>query len=240
MTATWQTRTVMLLGPEVQQALRRTRVIIFGVGGVGSWCAESLARTGVGHITLVDADDVVETNINRQLHAMHSTVGRAKVEEMRRRLLDVNPEIDVEVQKKFYDATTADDFDLSHFDYVIDAIDTFESKTLLIRRAAQSTCTFFSSMGAALKTDPSRIAVADFWAVNGCPLGKKLRKTLRAEKSTIGHFACVYSDELLSNHDAGEVVAAGEKKPNGSLVHITAIFGLRLSALVVNHVREKV
>ena len=151
-------------------------VIIFGVGGVGSWCAESLVRSGVRHLTIVDSDTICITNVNRQLMATTSTVGQVKVDVMKRRLLDINPEAEIEAICGVYSEETADQYDLDSYDYVIDAIDSLRDKACLILRATQSTATFFSSMGAALKMDPTKIDVAEFWKVKGCPLAAALRR----------------------------------------------------------------
>ena len=235
-------RTSLLLGADVMQRLRDTRVIVFGVGGVGSWCAEALVRSGVGHLTMVDADTVAASNINRQVLATTATVGCVKVEVMRRRLLDIAPSADIRAVYSFYDDATAPDFALDDFDYVIDAIDSLRSKILLIRRAAASRATLFSSMGAARKTDPRRVDVAEFWKVHGCPLAACLRKAMRQGERPARKFMCVFSDELLPNAgtppEAASLGALDARKAqiNGSLMHITAIFGLTLAGLVIQDV----
>lgn len=245
-------RTSLLLGADVMQRLRDTRVIVFGVGGVGSWCAEALVRSGVGHLTMVDADTVAASNINRQVLATTATVGCVKVEVMRRRLLDIAPSADIRAVYSFYDDATAPDFALDDFDYVIDAIDSLRSKILLIRRAAASRATLFSSMGAARKTDPRRVDVAEFWKVHGCPLAACLRKAMRQGERPARKFMCVFSDELVPN--AGQPSAAdnvarvhcadgerdtGKVHANGALVTVTATFGLTLASLVLDDVTRK-
>ena len=168
--------------------------------------------------------------------ATQSTVGQVKVEAMRRHLLDINPEADIVIRNETYCADTADTFPLDDYDYVIDAIDSLPDKQLLIERATRSRAQFFSSMGAALKMDPTRVQVTEFWKVKGCPLARALRQRFKKQQRFPARkFQCVYSDELLKNQ---EVAAAGERA-NGSLVHITAIFGLTLAGLVIQDVRKK-
>lgn len=224
-------------------------VIIFGVGGVGSWCAESLVRSGVRHLTIVDSDTVCITNVNRQLMATTSTVGQVKVDVMKRRLLDINPEAEIEAICGVYSEETADQYDLDRYDYVIDAIDSLRDKACLILRATQSTATFFSSMGAALKMDPTKIDVAEFWKVKGCPLAAALRRKFKHAKTFPSRkFRCVYSEELLSNqgdetataecatngadaaYHAGSTIKA---RVNGTIAHTTAIFGFMLAGLAL-------
>ena len=212
--------------------LRDVRVIIFGVGGVGSWCAESLVRSGVGHLTIVDQDRVVECNINRQLMATTKTVGRVKVEALRERLLDINPDADIVAIEGAYNKTTADSYDLSPYDYIIDAIDSLSCKTELLLRASRTGATVFSSMGAALKVDPTRVRVAEFWDVRGCPLGAAIRKKMRQNKTLPAKkFLCVYDDEVLPN--------VGEGESNGTTAHITGIFGLTLAGLVIKDIYSR-
>ena len=191
-------RTELLLGRTVTAAMHRQRVLMVGVGGVGSWCAESLVRSGIGHLTLVDMDVVCESNVNRQLMATQSTIGQPKAEVLRKRLLDINPDADIVARCMAYDENTAGEFCLDDYDYVIDAIDTLKCKTLLICRACESTATLFSSMGAALKLDPQRIRVAEFWKVEGDPLARTLRKKFKREGTFPARkFQCVSSDERL-------------------------------------------
>lgn len=245
-------RTARLAGPQGLVGLSRVRVIIFGVGGVGAWAAETLVRTGVMHLTIVDADRVAPSNINRQLPALTSTVGQVKVDVLRRRLLDINPAADITAIHGLYTADTADEYDLRSYDYIIDAIDSLSDKALLILNATRAVTDgrpkFYSSMGAALKMDPSRIAVAEFWNVKGCPLAAALRR--RFKKSGVfpaRKFKCVYSDELVPNHpDYIEADAPADASmkfnkvtTNGSLMHITAIFGITLASLVIRDVIGK-
>ena len=168
-------RVELLTGPEAMERIARSRAILFGIGGVGSWTAEALVRSGIGHLTMVDADDVAVSNINRQLMATHSTVGKAKTEALR----EINPETSVTCITKIYSGETADEFELDSYDYVIDAIDSLAHKATLILNACRSRARLFSSMGAARKMDPTRIDVAEFWKVKGCPLAAALRRRFK-------------------------------------------------------------
>ena len=206
------------------------RVIIFGVGGVGSWCAESLVRSGIRKLTIVDSDCVSVTNINRQLMATTKTVGQVKVDALKERLLAINPSAEITALQQVFSADTASQFGLEGYDYIIDAIDSLKDKALLILLACQSKAKLFSSMGAALKLDPTRIKTAEFWKVKGDPLARALRNRFKRDKQFPKRkFQCVFSDELLENKKPIDP----EDKGNGSIVHITAIFGLMLSGLVV-------
>jgi len=219
-------RSVALLGEETMAQLAKTKVIVFGVGGVGSWCAEALVRTGIGHLTIVDPDEVCYSNINRQLPATIETVGRAKVDVLRKRFLTINPEAEVVARKEAFHKETAKQFHLDDYDYVIDAIDSLEDKAQLILAASKlENVALFSSMGAAKKLDPTMIKSAEFWKVHGCPLAKSLRNWFKKNKLFPERkFQCVFSEEKC---------LPGVEK--GSLMHITAMFGLYLASLVINH-----
>lgn len=230
----------LLLGPEAMERLQRAKVIIFGVGGVGSWAAEALVRTGVGHLTIVDSDTVSITNINRQLMATCSTVGEVKVDALKSRLLTINPEADIIARREVYSAESDSDFHLGDYDVIIDAIDSLRDKAALILSATRTKAHFFSSMGAALKLDATKIEVAEFWKVKGCPLAAALRR--RFKKSGImprRKFKCVFSPELVANKGIAPAISSGsmwdERKAsiNGSLVHITGIFGFSLAGLAI-------
>ena len=240
------------------ERLNSIKVIIFGVGGVGSWCAESLVRSGISHLTVVDSDRVCITNINRQLMATVKTVGQVKVEALKERLLTINPMAEIDARQQIFSEETADSFCLDSYDYIIDAIDSLKDKRLLIEMACNTKAVFFSSMGAALKMDPTRIKVAEFWKVEGCPLARALRQRFkRLKRKPARKFLCVYSDELLENkgHNAscgtekcmcpkakngpGDAAllnhewCSSKAQINGSLMHITAIFGMTIAGLVV-------
>lgn len=239
-TKQWQSRTELLLGAEAVRRMSQVRVIIFGMGGVGSWVAETLVRTGISHIDIVDFDNVAPSNINRQLPALPSTVGMPKVEVMRQRLLAINPQAEITALNMLYTPDTADQFDFNSYDYVVDAIDSLRDKTLLILRATSSRCRLFSSMGAALKTDPTRIRVDEFWNAKGCRLAAALRSRFkRSGEKPRRKFKVVFSDEIVENRGANLDTYTTDKihKPttNGSLMQVTAAFGITLASLVINH-----
>lgn len=254
-------RTKLLLGEEVISKLLKTKVIIFGVGGVGSWCAESLIRSGIGELTIVDSDRVCVTNINRQLQATSSTVGLVKVDELKKRLLDINPDAKITAIQDIYKKENYEMYKLNHYDYIIDAIDSLSNKIHLIETSLQCDATLFSSMGAALKIDPTKIKIDHIWNTSGCPLAREVRKALR-KKNIYKKFQCIYSEEVL-HLQRGDSYCGTEKcmcpkneegpgnpelvnhewctkkaQINGSIVHITAIFGFMLSSLVIQSINE--
>ena len=223
-------RSELLLGEEAMSRIAEKRVIIFGVGGVGSWCAESLIRSGIRKLTIVDSDRVCITNINRQLMATTKTVGQVKVDALKERLLTINPLAEITALQQIFTAETAESFGLDSYDYIIDAIDSLKDKALLILMATSTKAQFFSSMGAALKLDPTRIKIIEFWKVKGDPLARALRNRFKRDKQFPKRkFQCVYSDELLENRQPIDP----EDKGNGSIAHITAIFGFMLAGLVI-------
>lgn len=231
-------RVIRLVGTEATDAITSVRVAIFGIGGVGSWTAEALVRTGVRRMLLVDADTVAQSNINRQLPATELTVGLPKVDVLRSRLLDIAPDAEIEVRRERYTAQNAGEFALDDFDYVIDAIDSLADKAQLILHATSTRTRLFSSMGAAMKIDPQRIAVAEFWKVKGCPLAAALRRRFKKSgEMPRRKFKCVYSDELLPNLgpnvDTSGAMSFDKVAFNGALCHITAIFGMTLASLVI-------
>ena len=259
-------RTELLLGDEFMERLSSKSVIIFGVGGVGSWCAESLVRSGIRKLTIVDSDRVCITNINRQLMATTKTVGQVKVDALKERLLTINPSAEITALQQIFTAETAESFELDTYDYIIDAIDSLKDKALLILMATSLPSSrgdkrgvqFFSSMGAALKLDPTKIQVAEFWKVKGDPLARALRNRFKRDKQFPKRkFQCVFSDELLENkgHNAtcgteqcmcpkaksgpgdpsllNHEWCSSKAQINGTLAHITAIFGFMLAGLVV-------
>ena len=230
-------RAELLLGDEAMGRIAQKRVIIFGVGGVGSWCAESLVRSGISRLTIVDSDRVAVTNINRQLMATTKTVGQVKVEALKERLLAINPSAEITALQQIFNAETAESFQLGTYDYIIDAIDSLKDKALLILLATSHSPqgesprgAFFSSMGAALKLDPTRIKIAEFWKVQGDPLARALRKRFKRDgQYPKRKFQCVYSDELLEN----KMPIDPNDRGNGTIAHITAIFGFMLAGLVL-------
>ena len=238
-------RAELLLGDEAMGRIGEKRVIIFGVGGVGSWCAESLVRTGIRKLTIVDSDRVSITNINRQLMATTKTVGQVKVDVLKERLLCINPSAEITALQQIFSAETAENFELDTYDYIIDAIDSLKDKALLILMATSipPRTQFFSSMGAALKLDSTRIRTTEFWKVQGDPLARALRKRFKHDgQYPKRKFQCVYSDELLENKpmvSTNRQPVAPDDKGNGSIVHITAIFGFTLAGLVIQDIVNK-
>ena len=231
-------RVERLLGANSLSQLNRARVILFGVGGVGGWCADALVRSGIGHLTLVDPDCVDVTNINRQLPATTRTVGRPKVDVLRERLLEINPLCEVTARQERY--TLGADFQLAGYDVIIDAIDSLTDKANLILEATACPGAFFSSMGAACKMDPTQVRVAEFFDVRGCPLGAALRKRLR-KNSTLPakKFLCVYDEQVLPNLGPELDPGPGKAVANGTLAPITGIFGFTLAGLAIEHIVGK-
>ena len=244
-------RTELLLGKEMLGSIQSKRVIIFGVGGVGSWCAECLVREGIKHLTLVDSDKVCPTNCNRQLMATTKTIGLPKVEALKNRLLEINPESDILALQKNFSKETAADFHLEEYDYIIDAIDSLKDKIELVLNATSPSprggregAVLFSSMGAALRIDPTKVRVSEFWKVKGDPLAAAMRSSMRKKKLFPARkFLCVHSEEQpLPN--LGKALQDGSQtftkvQTNGSLAHITAIFGMTLAGLVIQDINKQ-
>ena len=186
-------RTELLFSKEKMDKLAKAKVIVFGVGGVGGHLTEALVRSGIGHIAIVDKDDVEASNINRQLVALHSTIGKSKVEVLKERLLDINPDLVVEAYQKFYLPENEKEFDLSKYDYVIDAVDNMSAKISLVVRANKLGVPIISALGAGNKLDPTRLEVSDIYKTSVDPLAKILRHELK--KRDIKHLKVVYSKE---------------------------------------------
>ena len=214
-------RTALLLGDAAVEALARSRVAVFGVGGVGSYAAEALARAGVGAIDLIDGDTVSESNLNRQLCALRSTLGRAKVEVMRERVLDINPACEVTAWQCFFDESTACGFDFAGYDYVLDCVDTVSAKLLLIELCRAAGTKIISCMGAGNKLDPARFEVADVFATSVCPLAKVMRQELR--RRGISSLRVVYSKEPPCSNS----------RPPGSVSFVPGAAGLVMAGAVV-------
>jgi tRNA A37 threonylcarbamoyladenosine dehydratase len=257
-----------VLGSDTVDQFAHTRVILFGVGGVGSWCAEALVRSGFTDLTLVDSDVVCATNLNRQAQATTHTLGEEKVNAMRTRLLQINPHARITALTTPFTPDTASQFHLEDYDHVIDAIDSITNKVHLISRCMTLGVPLISSMGAAARIDPSRIKVDLLANTQGCPLARIVRSRLK--KADISRDVwCVYSDEPPSKPattpattsatthtpirpeptpavcDTDEISTpspnwdAQKKQINGSLVHITAIFGFTLAGLLIQRIHEK-
>lgn len=238
-------RTELLIGSDAMQQIIAKKVILFGVGGVGSWCAESLIRSGIMNLTIVDSDRVAAANINRQLPATTNTVGELKVEVLQKRLQEINPSAVIKSIPEIYDPESSASFHLEDYDYIIDAIDSLSNKAHLLVAASKTDAVTFSSMGAALKLDPQKIRVAEFWKVRGCKLGAALREKIRKGERTEKPILCVYSEEIQRNRGENALANANENgsfrkaQTNGTMVQVTAVFGFMLSSLVIQDIINK-
>ena len=223
-------RTELMLGAEAMDRLARSRVAVFGIGGVGGYVVEALARSGVGALDLIDDDTVSVSNINRQIFALHSTLGRAKVDVAAERVRDINPNCKVTVHRMFYLPENADELDMTQFDYVVDSLDTITAKMEIARRCLKLGVTHICSMGAAYKMDPMAFRVADFDSTRIDPLARMLRKLLHREG--IHHFKCVYSEEEPRWNPDVPVYVDGKKQP-GSNAFVPAAAGLLIAREVI-------
>ena len=223
-------RSTALLGKESMALLQSKRVILFGIGGVGSWCAECLIRTGLTHLTIVDGDSVQPSNLNRQLPATQATIGQPKVEALKARLLDINPEAEIIALNEMVNGEWLQANGLDGYDYVIDAIDSVNDKTDLILYASRVRgCKTFSSMGAALRFDPTQVTTGELMSIKG----DALAKAVRARMKRIGlhpnkRIRCVYSTEQAQRCET-----------RGSLMQVTATFGLTLASLVLSDITSQ-
>jgi tRNA A37 threonylcarbamoyladenosine dehydratase len=244
------------------ELLANAKVILFGLGGVGSWCAEALIRSGIGKLTLVDSDVVCVTNINRQLQATMDSIGKPKTSVLGQRLRQIQPDAEIVELQEVFDKSTASTFDLGSYDYVLDCIDSLSNKVELIVRATQSGATVYTALGASCKLDPLRITVGSLWTSYNCPLGKFVRKKLR-KRGFNEEVVCVYSpeeNERLSDESAenacgtadclcpkreinGETTAKewcrAKKQINGSAVHVTGTFGFIMAGLVIQDIVKR-
>ena len=226
-------RTQILLGEEAMEKLYRARVAVFGIGGVGGYTVEALARCGVGQLDLIDSDTVSVSNINRQILATHSTVGKLKVEVAKARVLDINPNCVVRTHPCFYLPDTADQFDFTEYDYIVDAIDTVTGKLQLVERAVAAGTPIICSMGTGNKLDPSAFQVADISKTSVCPLARIMRKELK--KRGINHLKVVYSQEdaLTPVGAEEEMKMLGKRQIPGSTAFVPGAAGLILAGEVI-------
>ena len=224
-------RTELVFGKTGIKKLNDSKVIVFGVGGVGGFAVEGLIRAGVGNLTLVDNDVVSLSNINRQIIALHSTIGKYKTEVAKERCLDINPNATVTAVNAFYSAETANDFDLSGYDYVIDAIDTVSAKVLLIAGAKKAGVPVISSMGAGNKLDPTRFKVADIYETKVCPLAKKMRNLLKKENVT--DVKVVYSEEEPLKVETDEKKGTSNHPVPSSVSFVPSVVGLIIAGEVI-------
>lgn len=226
-------RTMMALGEPGVMRLRKAHVILFGLGGVGSFTAEALARAGIGKLTLIDGDKISVSNLNRQLPALHSTLGRAKVQVMAERIADIDPEISVRPMELFYSAETAEQVDFSGADYVADAIDTVSAKILLIERAKKLGIPVISCMGAGNKLDPTRFQVAEIEKTTVCPLAKAVRLQLR--RLGITGVKAVFSTEQPHAPIGGQNLGSRKQTP-ASLSFVPSVAGLILAGEIIKDI----
>lgn len=222
-------RSTALLGKESMAQLQCKRVILFGVGGVGSWAAECLVRTGLKHLTLVDGDTVQPSNINRQLPATQTTIGKTKVEALRERLLEINPEAEITALPIMVNDEWLKANGLEGYDYVIDAIDSVADKTDLILYASRIRgCKIFSSMGAALRFDPTQVTTGELFSIKGDALAKAVRERMkRIQQFPNKKIRCVYSTEQAQRCES-----------RGSLMQVTAVFGCTLAGMVIDNIQR--
>ena len=223
-------RTALLLGENAVSRLGKCRVAVFGVGGVGGHCVEALARSGIGALDLIDSDRVSLTNLNRQIIALHSTVGRLKVDAAAERIRDINPDCKVTVYPVFYLPETRDQFDFRAYDYVVDCIDTVKGKLALAEQAQEAGTPIISAMGAGNKLDPTRFEVADIYETSVCPLARVMRTQCR--KRGIRRLKVVYSREQpLTPQDSGE--KKGPHPAPGSVAFVPSVAGLLIAGEVI-------
>jgi len=225
-------RTELLIGGDKTAVLAKARVIVFGVGGVGGYTVEALARAGIGRLEFVDSDTVSLTNLNRQILALHSTLGMKKTDVALERVLDINPDCGAVAHDLFYTAENAEIFDLSEYDYVVDAIDTVSSKLLLAEKCTASAVPIVSSMGTGNKSDPSLFRLADIFETSGCPLARVMRRELR--KRGIKKLTVVYSpEEPIKAATQSEEVTSKRSVP-GTLSYVPGAAGLILAGKVIS------
>ena len=239
-------RTQLLLGKNAMDRLEKSTVAVFGIGGVGSYTVEALARSGIGGLDLFDDDKVCLTNINRQLIATHKTIGQKKVEVMKNRVLEINPKCRVEIHECFYTSQNAAEFDLSKYNYIVDAIDTVSSKLTLIEKAKEANVMIISCMGAGNKLDPTRFEVADIYKTSVCPLAKVMRHELKARG--IPSLKVVYSkEEVITPNEDENITCKGNcvcppgtkrkctirRQIPGSISFVPSVAGLILASEVI-------
>lgn len=217
------TRTELLLGKEGVARLKQAKVAVFGVGGVGGYVVEALARSGVGSFVLVDSDTVNVTNINRQIIATHDTVGRYKTEVMKERILSINPEAEIEIRNCFFLPENKEEFDFTQYSYVVDAVDTVTAKIELVMQAQAAKVPVISSMGAGNKLDAAAFEVADIYKTSVCPLAKVMRRELK--KRNVKHLKVVYSKEEPIKHEAGRLP--------GSVAFVPSVAGFIIAGEVI-------
>lgn len=231
-------RSALIFGKDSIEKLKKSRVIVFGLGGVGSYTVEALARSGVGSIDLVDSDEYSLTNLNRQLYALHSTIGRAKVEVASERIKDINPECSVKTYKTFFTKENSHLFDFSLYDYVVDCIDTVSAKVELVLKAQKENIFVISSMGAGNKTDPLQFKVSDIYKTSVCPLARAMRNQLKLKG--VKKLKCVFSTEesLKINYQSDSEMKGNGFAP-GSNAFVPSVCGLIIAGEVIKDLIKK-
>ena len=237
-------RTESLLGTDAMVELAKARVAVFGVGGIGGYVAEALARSGVGAIDLIDSDTVNRSNINRQIIALHSTIGRYKVDVMKERIADINPDCQVEAHRCFYLPENKDTFDFSKYTYVVDAVDTVAAKIALVLQAQEAGTPIISSMGAGNKLNPAEFEVADIYKTTVCPLAKVMRKELK--QRGVKKLKVVYSKEeaikpvmeITETAEDGSTMIRKRSTP-GSIAFVPSVVGLIIASEVIKDIAKK-
>lgn len=225
-------RTEMLIGSEKMERLQQAKVAVFGIGGVGGYVVEALARSGVGEFLLVDNDKVSESNINRQIIATHSSIGRYKTEVMRERILDINPNAKITVKNTFFLPENAAEFELSKYDYIVDAIDTVTAKLELIMRAKETNTRIICSMGTGNKLDPSKFQITDIYKTSVCPLAKVMRKECRVRG--VEHLKVLFStEEAIKPFESVEQPNEGKRSIPGSISFVPSVAGLMIAGEVI-------
>ncbi len=227
-------RTILALGNDSVQQLNKSKVAVFGVGGVGGFVCEALARAGVGHIDLIDKDVVSESNINRQIIALHSTIGLPKVEVMKARIMDINPKCQVNTYEMFYLPETAAEINFEEYDYIVDAVDTVTAKISLVEEAKRCNTPIISSMGAGNKLDPTKFRVADIYDTTVCPLAKVMRKELK--NRGIDSLKVVYSTEKAVKPNRKSDAYSGKDMVIGSVSFVPSVVGLIIAGEVIKDI----
>lgn len=232
------TRTEMLLGNEAVHKLKQCRIAVFGIGGVGGYTVEALARSGVGTLDLIDNDTVSLTNINRQIIALHSTVGMNKTEAAKKRLLDINPNIKINTYNTFFTPENSGEFNFSQYDYIVDAIDTVSGKIELAVQADKANVPIISSMGAGNKLDPTRFEVSDIYKTSVCPLARVMRRELK--KRNIRKLKVVYSkEEALSPKCESDEDSGMKRQTPASIAYVPSVVGLIIAGEVINDITSQ-
>ena len=232
----WNQRTEMLIGKEAVQKLEKAKVAVFGIGGVGSFVVEGLTRAGVGNLVLIDPDDISVTNLNRQIHATHRTIGESKVEVMRQRILDINPDANVEIYKGNEFEDGEENIISSSFSYIVDAVDTVTTKIKLIEKAKKENVPIISCMGTGNKLDSSKFEIADIYKTTVCPLAKVMRKELR--KRNIQDLKVLYSKEEPIKVDTNIEESNLDRKKSvpGSISFVPSVAGLMIAGEVIKDI----